>query len=180
MVLLSSIKNIFVKIKNFISPPKYTRYSKNVEIQNSLFERNLQIPWWPFLNRSYIFFLKRKCYQKWKILFFTQSMRDTKKISRSKIVRWKNIYRLVSDYFFIIVIYFYLFIKTFIMKIKNSIFPPKYTRYGKNVRKQNCLFQKDLQLCSGTNFLKASKLGSVMIRKNKNSDKWLFTNIKIN
>ena len=29
------------------------------------------------------------------------------------------------------------------MKIKNSIFPPQYTRYGKNVRKQICLFQKD-------------------------------------
>ena len=31
------------------------------------------------------------------------------------------------------------------MKIKNSIFPRKYTRYGKNFKIQNCLFQKDLQ-----------------------------------
>ena len=26
------------------------------------------------------------------------------------------------------------------MKIKGSIFPPKYMRYGKNIRKENCLF----------------------------------------
>ena len=38
------------------------------------------------------------------------------------------------------------------MKIENSIFPPKYTRYEKNVKKQNCLFQKDLQLWSKTFF----------------------------
>ena len=38
--------------------------------------------------------------------------------------------------------------KSFFMKIKNSIYPTEYTRYGKNVKKQNPLFQKDLQLWS--------------------------------
>ena len=36
--------------------------------------------------------------------------------------------------------------KNAFIKIKNSILPPKYTRYGKNVKKQNYLFQEDQQL----------------------------------
>ena len=32
------------------------------------------------------------------------------------------------------------------MKMKNSIFPPKYTRHAKTVRKQKYLFQKGLQV----------------------------------
>ena len=32
------------------------------------------------------------------------------------------------------------------LKIKNSISPVKYTRYGKNVKKENCFCQKYLQL----------------------------------
>ena len=75
-------------------------------------------------------------------------MQDTKKILESKVVRFKKIYKLASDYFFIRVIYLHLYIKNVFMKINNSILPPKYTRYGKNVRKKNCLFQKDLQLWS--------------------------------
>ena len=31
--------------------------------------------------------------------------------------------------------YFHLFIKNVFMEIKNSIFLPKYTKYGKNVKK---------------------------------------------
>ena len=38
------------------------------------------------------------------------------------------------------------------MEIKRSISPPKYTRYGRNVRKQNRLFKKYLQLCCRTFF----------------------------
>ena len=38
------------------------------------------------------------------------------------------------------------------MKIKDSIFPTKYTKYEKNIGEQNCLFQKDLQLLSRTVF----------------------------
>ena len=41
------------------------------------------------------------------------------------------------------------------MIIKNSTFPPKYTRYGKNIRKQNCSFQKDLQIRSWRIFHKS-------------------------
>ena len=51
-----------------------------------------------------------------------------------------------SFHFFIRVISFNLLIKNVFMKINNSIFPPKYTRYGKNYKKQDCLFQKDLNL----------------------------------
>ena len=38
-------------------------------------------------------------------------------------------------------IFFHLFIKNVFMEIKNSICPPKYTIYGKNVEK-NILFKK--------------------------------------
>ena len=37
------------------------------------------------------------------------------------------------------------FYKSIFAKIKNSIFPPKYTIYGKVIEKENSLFQKDLQ-----------------------------------
>ena len=67
-------------------------------------------------------------------------MRDTQKTLRNKIVRFKKIYKLALDYFLIRVISFYLFIKNVFMKIKNSIFPPKYTKYRKNVKKPNSLF----------------------------------------
>ena len=39
----SSTKNVFVKIKNFVFLPKYARCGKNVEKQNFLFQRDLQI-----------------------------------------------------------------------------------------------------------------------------------------
>ena len=52
----------------------------------------------------------------------------------------------VKDYFFIGIISFYLFIENVFIKIKNSIFPPKYTRYGKNVRdKFNKLYVKHIE-----------------------------------
>ena len=69
-----------------------------------------------------------------------------KKMLEKTIVHLKKIYKLAPDYFFTSLIFFHLFIENVFIKIKNSIFPPKYTRYGKNVRIQNCLFQKDLQL----------------------------------
>ena len=37
------IKNVFMNIKNFIFLSKYTIYGKNVEEQNSLSQRDLQI-----------------------------------------------------------------------------------------------------------------------------------------
>ena len=55
-----------------------------------------------------------------------------------KIVSFRKICDSAPDYFFIRVIFFHLFIKNVFKKMRISIFPPKYTRYGKNVRKQNC------------------------------------------
>ena len=69
-----------------------------------------------------------------------KSMRDTKKMFENKIVRLNKIYKITFNYFFIRVIPFHLFIKNVFMKIKNSIFPPKYMTYRRNVRKQNYLF----------------------------------------
>ena len=75
-------------------------------------------------------------------------MPDTMKILGKKSFRFNKIYKLACDYFSITVISFDLFIRNVFMIIKNPIFPPKYTRYGKNIVKQNCLSQKNLQLWS--------------------------------
>ena len=60
MILVLSMEIFFVKIENSIFPPKYTKYGKNVNKQNSLSQRNLQISWWPFPSRRYIFCLLMK------------------------------------------------------------------------------------------------------------------------
>ena len=65
---------------------------------------------------------------------FEKNIED--EMSRNKIVRFIKIYYLVSDYFSI---------KNIFMKIINSIFPLKYKRCGKNVKKPNCLFPKYLE-----------------------------------
>ena len=46
--------------KNSIFSIKYTKYGINFEEQNSYFQRDLQICWWSFLHRSYMFCLLMK------------------------------------------------------------------------------------------------------------------------
>ena len=94
-VLVLSIKNVFLKIKNSIS---------------------LQNVW------------------------------DTEKMLRKKIVHFKKINNFGVGHFFIGVIFFLLFVRNVHIEIKNLIFPTKYATYGKNVRKENYLFKRDLQL----------------------------------
>ena len=60
MVLVLSIKNVFVKIKNSIFSQKYMRYGKNFEKKNSSFQKDLQICFWSFFQKSYIFFINEK------------------------------------------------------------------------------------------------------------------------
>ena len=48
--------------------------------------------------------------------------------------------------FFTGVISFHLFIKNVSIKIKNSIFSPKYTKHRKSVKIQNRIFENDLQI----------------------------------
>ena len=47
--------------------------------------------------------------------------------------------------FFIKCIFFVSILKI-LFKIKNAIFYPKYSRHGKNIRTQNFLFKKILQI----------------------------------
>ena len=83
---------------------------------------------------------------------------------RNKIIRFKKIYKFRVHYFFKGVIYFHLFIESVFMKTKNSILPPKYTRYGINVRKQISLLQRDLQI-SFQLFSEKSYIFSFIYRK---------------
>ena len=115
---------------------------KKISIQYFLSQGDIQnfralLDW----KRSFCFSYK-KHYQKWKILFSTKSMQGTKKMPWKKILRFKKIYKLTSDYFFIRFISFHLFIKNVFMKIKNSIFPPKYTRYEQKCYKTKLLIFK--------------------------------------
>ena len=50
-------------------------------------------------------------------------------MSRKNIVRLENISEFSSGYFFTGVISFLSFIKNVLIKVKNSNYPPKYTRY---------------------------------------------------
>ena len=54
------IKNVFMKIKNLICPPKYTRYGANVRWQNFLIKKGLQLWSGKFIHRSFIFRLLMK------------------------------------------------------------------------------------------------------------------------
>ena len=49
-----------------------------------------------------------------------------------------------TDHFLIRHVVFVLIVKNVFVMIKNLIFPTKYTKYEN--KKQNCLFQKDLQI----------------------------------
>ena len=79
--------------------------------------------------------------------FSRLNIRDTKKMLRNNIVRLEKISEFASGYFFTGVISFLSFIKNVLIKIKNSNFPPKYTRHGKNVKKQHCSSRKYQRIC---------------------------------
>ena len=118
-----SIKNVFLKIKNSIFSPKYTRYGKNVKKQIFLSQDDIQIYFGSFFDRTCGFRCNcKKRYKKRKISFCTKYMRGLKKILRNKIVCFIKIYKFPFDHFFITVIYFLLFIKNVFIKTKYSIF----------------------------------------------------------
>ena len=85
-----------------------------------------------------------------------------KKNLRYKFVCLKKIYKFIIEYFFIRVILYLKFAKNFFIKIRNLILPPKNTRYRQNFKRQNCLFQKDLQLWCWPFFLTSHKFCLLM------------------
>ena len=92
----------------------------------------------------------------------------------SKILYFKEIYKFATGHFFIEVTSFHLFIKNVFMKMKNSIYLTKYTRYGKNFNEKNSLFQRDLQICYWS--FSHRKYVFCLIMKNviKNKKFWFF------
>ena len=78
--LLLYIKNDFVEIKNFIFPPKYTRCGKKVKKQNYSFIKYLQIFYWLFFHRCYIFsFIYQKRFYRNKTLHFPAKINEMRK-----------------------------------------------------------------------------------------------------
>ena len=65
-----------------------------------------------------------------------------KKMSGMKVVRFRKINKLAFKHFFINDLSFNLFIKNAFMKIKSSIFPLKYTKYGKMLGNKIVYFKK--------------------------------------
>ena len=145
MVLVLSMKKVFLEIKSSIFPPKYARYGQNLKKQNCSSQEDIKFCSRLFFDRTRSFCIdRRESYLKWKIPFCTKSMRDMKKLLRNKILCFKNIYNYAIrlGYYFIGVVYIYfLSIKNVFLKIKKSIFPPKYTRYGKMLRNKLFYFK---------------------------------------
>ena len=86
-VLVLSVKNGFLKIKNSIFQSKYTRYGKNFKKQNCVFKIDRQIYFRSIFDRTRFFlFNSKKRYDKWKIPSCSKSMWDTKKMLENEIV----------------------------------------------------------------------------------------------
>ena len=134
----------FTKNQKLNFPAKIYEKEKKVMAQTCLFPKDLQIRPRQFFYRIYIFsFVYHKRYSKnQKFNFFRQNIRETEKMLRNKIVYFQKIYKFAFHNFSIEFISFHLFIKTVFQKIKNSIFPPKYTRNGKMLRDKIVYFQK--------------------------------------
>ena len=82
-----------------------------------------------------------------KTFFFQKNYtRYEKNVKKQKCLFQEDL-QISTEIFFTGVTFFLLFIKNASIKIKNSIFPSKYTRYGKNDRKQNCSSPEDIQIC---------------------------------
>ena len=65
---------------------------------------------------------------------------------RNKIIRFKKIYKFYFDYCLIKCTVFVLIVKN-VIKNQKFNFPDKNSvTYKKNVKEQNCSFQKDLQI----------------------------------
>ena len=77
MVLVSFIKNFFVKIRNYIFPTKYTRYDINIR-KNSLFLKDLEISCDHFFTKLRFFVYKWKFFEKIKTICFQKTIRDSK------------------------------------------------------------------------------------------------------
>ena len=100
-------KNALVNIKNSIFPPKYTRHGKNVKKQNSSFQRDLAICWWPFFHSSYIFcLLMENVIKNEKFLLFI-----------------KKIYKFTAAHFLIRYAFFVLIVKNVIKNEKSHFVP---------------------------------------------------------
>ena len=114
----------FIKNKYFWFPKKLWD-TKKIFRQNCLFQQDILIYLRPFFERTRIFcFNRKKRYQKWKTLFCTKSMQDRKKHLRNNYVYFKENYKFVSGIFYRSYIFF-LLMKNFSIKMKNSIFSAK-------------------------------------------------------
>ena len=92
-------KNVFMNLKNSIFPPEYMRYRKSVKKKNCLFQKDLQIFYWPFFHRTYIFCLFMKNVIENKTFGLQKTTRDTNKNVEDKIVYFKKTYKFFTDYF---------------------------------------------------------------------------------
>ena len=121
IILISFIKNVFVKIINSFFPPKFTKYGFNVEKQNSLFQRDLQILCHLFFHRSCIFCLLMKIIIKNKKLCFLYTIYE--KYFTNKIFYLKKRNKFTSGHFLVGRIVFVLIVKN-VIKTEKFYFEP--------------------------------------------------------
>ena len=98
-----------------------------------------------FFRKTHGFYFNQNNVVKNKNLWFPAKQCKIRKMLRSKIVHLKEIYNIDFDLFLIKRTVFVLIVKNFIENQKFN-FPDKLCDIQKNVKEQNCLFQKDLQI----------------------------------
>ena len=121
----------------------YPGYKKNIDKKYCQFQKDLQTCCRLFFHRSYIiYFIYQECSYKNEKFNFPAKIYKIRKICWEK--KWFILERFIT---LVLTIFcrsyiFLLFIKNVFVKMKNWFFPPKYTRYGKNIRKKIVYFKK--------------------------------------
>ena len=135
-----------IRKKTFGFQKNYTEFEKKFQNKVVYLKNIYKFTLEHFLIGHVVFVLiEKNVFKNEKFHFVPNPCGMRKKCLKTKLFDLKRSTNLVLT-IFSLETSFLLFIKNIFIKIKNSIFPPKYTGYGKNVKKQNSLFQKHLQL----------------------------------
>ena len=127
---------MLLKIKTFGFQINYSRYEKKIGDKIIHLKKIYKSTPDHFLIGHKVFFSIIKKIIKNKKFHFAPNRCGIRKNVGEQNSLLQKICKFALCYYSMWSISFLLFIKNAFIKIKNSIFPPKYTRYGKNVEKK--------------------------------------------
>ena len=144
IVFVLSVNNGFYKFKISIFRPNYARFEKMLRSKIVHLKKIYKFDSYHFLIKRTIFVLIDKKLLKIikKTVVSGQTMQDTKKMLRSKIIQLKKIYKFYFDHFLIKRTVFILSIKNGFYKIKKSSFRLNYARFEKILRSKIIQLEK--------------------------------------